>query len=78
MKSGANGRYFLDLAPFDFYRFSDVKASLASRSFDDTAELFEAVQIIAEGLEKPTLQSVFLEQMERLGKCIATNWEYTD
>jgi hypothetical protein len=78
MKPAANGPYFPDLAPSDFYRFSYVKASLAGRSFDDTVKLFEAVQIIVEGLERTTLQSVFLEQMERLSKCIATNGEYAD
>jgi hypothetical protein len=61
------------LAPSDFYLFDYVKGFLAGHSFESANPLFRAVQGILEGIEKVTLQAVFLDWMERLGKCIDRN-----
>jgi hypothetical protein len=47
-------------------------------SFEDADHLFAAVESVLEGIEKVTLQAVFLEWMDRLRKWIATNGEYTE
>jgi hypothetical protein len=41
-------------------------------------QLLAAVEGVLEGIEKVTLQAVFLEWMDRLRKYIATNGEYTE
>jgi hypothetical protein len=61
-----------------FYLFGDVKSCLVGLSFGDADQLLAAVEGVLEGIEKLTLQAVFLEWMERLRKCIAINGEYTE
>jgi hypothetical protein len=78
MKSAPHPPYSPDLAPSDFYLFGYVKRCLASLSFEDADQLLAAVEDVLEGIEKVTLQTVFLEWMDRLRKCIATNGEYTE
>jgi hypothetical protein len=68
--------YSPDLAPSDFYLFGDVKGRLAGLSFEDADQLLAAVQGVLGGIEKVTLQAIFLEWMDRLRECIATNGEY--
>jgi histone-lysine N-methyltransferase SETMAR len=70
--------YSPDLAPSDFYLFGDVKICLAGLSFEDADQLLAAVEAVLEGIEKVTLQAVFLEWMDRLRNCIASNGEYTE
>jgi hypothetical protein len=78
MKSVPYHPYSPDLAPSDFLLFGYVKGCLASLSFEDVNQLLAAVDGVLEGIEKVTLQGVFLEWMGRLKKCIATNGEYTE
>jgi hypothetical protein len=78
MKSAPHPPYSPDLAPLDFYLFGDVKKCLAGLSFEDTDQFLAAVEGVLEGIEKVALQAVFLEWMDRLRKCIATNGEYTE
>jgi hypothetical protein len=78
MKSAPHPPYSPDLAPSDFYLFGDVKRCLADLSFEDANQILVAVESALEGIEKVTLQTVFLEWMDRLKKCIATNGEYTE
>jgi hypothetical protein len=70
--------YSPDLAPSDFYLFGYVKRCLAGLSFEDADQLLAAVEAVLEGIEKVTLQAVFLEQMDRSKKCIATDGEDTE
>jgi hypothetical protein len=51
---------------------------VAYLSFEGADKLLEAVQGVLEGIEKGTLQAVFLEWMDRLSKYIAINGEYTE
>jgi hypothetical protein len=67
-----------DLAPSDFYPFGYVKRCLAGLSFKDADQLLAAVEGALAGIEKVTVQTVFLEWMGRFGKCIVTNGEYTE
>jgi hypothetical protein len=67
-----------DLAPSDFYLFGHVKGCLAGHSFESAYALFGAVQGILEGIEKATLQAVFLDWMEKLWKYIDSNGVYLD
>jgi hypothetical protein len=78
MKSAPHPSYSLDLAPSDFYLFEYVKRCLAGLSVEDADQLLVAVEGVLEDIEKMTLQTVFLEWMDRLRKCIATNEEYTE
>jgi hypothetical protein len=78
MKSAPHPPYSPDLAPSDFYLFGYVNICLAGPSFEDADQLFAAVKGVLEGIEKVTLQTVFLEWMDRLRKCIANNGEYTE
>jgi hypothetical protein len=66
------------LAPSDFSLFGYLKGYLAGHSFERADRLFGAVQGILEGIEEVTLQAVFLDWMERLGKCIDSNGVYLD
>jgi hypothetical protein len=47
-------------------------------SFENADELLERVRGVLRGIEKVTLRAVFLEWMERLRKCLATNQEYVE
>jgi hypothetical protein len=78
MKSALHPPDSPDLAPSKFYLFGHVKRCLTGLSFEDADQLLAAVKGVLEGIEKVTLQAVFLEWMDRLRKCIATNGEYTE
>jgi hypothetical protein len=78
MNSALHPLYAPNLAPSDFYLFGYVKRCLAGLSFEDADQILAAVEGVLEGLEKVTLQAVFLEWMDRLKKCIATNGEYSE
>jgi histone-lysine N-methyltransferase SETMAR len=78
MKSAPHPPYSPDLAPPGFYLFGYVKRCLAGLSFEDVDQLLAAVEGVLESIEKVTLQTVFLEWMDRFRKCIATNGEYTE
>jgi hypothetical protein len=77
MKSAPHPLHSLDLTPSDFYLFEYLKRCFEGLSFEDADQLLVAVEGVLEGIEKVTLQTVFLEWMDRLRKCIATN-EYTE
>jgi hypothetical protein len=78
MKSAPHLLYSPDLAPSDFYLFGYVKRCLAGLSFEDADRLLAVVGGVLKGTEKVTLQAVFLEWMDRLRKCIATNGDYIE
>jgi hypothetical protein len=75
MKSAPHPLCSPDLAPSDFYLFGHVKRCLAGLSFEDADQLLAAIKGVLEGIEKVTLQAVFLEWMDQLRTCIATNGE---
>jgi hypothetical protein len=83
MKPAPQPSYSPHLGPPDFYFFEYVKRCLACLSLKDVDQLPAAidpaaVEGVLEGIEKVSLQAVFLEWMDRLRKCIATNGEYTE
>jgi histone-lysine N-methyltransferase SETMAR len=78
MKSVLHPPYSPDLAPSDFYLFEYVKRCLTGFSFEDADQLLAAVEGFPEGIEKVTLQAIFLEWMYRLKRYIATNGEDTE
>jgi hypothetical protein len=78
MKPAPHPPYSIDPALSDFSLFRDVKTCLTGLSSEDADQLLAAVEGLLEGLEKVTLQAVFLEWMDRLRKCIATNEEDTE
>jgi hypothetical protein len=67
-----------DLMPSDFDLFEYAKRCLAGLSFEDAGQILAAGEAVLEGIEKVSLQAVFLEWMDRLRKCIVTNGEYTE
>jgi hypothetical protein len=64
MKSEAHSPCSPDLAPSDLYLFGYVKRCLAGLSFEDADQLLVAVDGVLEGIDKVTLQAVFLEWMD--------------
>jgi hypothetical protein len=64
MKSAQYPSCSSDLAPSDFYLFGDIKRCLAGLSFEDADQLLAAVEGVLEGIEKLTLQAVFLDWMD--------------
>jgi hypothetical protein len=70
--------YSPDLTPSDLDLFGYVKRCLAGLSFEDADQLLAAVEGVLDGIEKVTLQAVFLEWTDRLRNYIATNGEYTE
>jgi hypothetical protein len=77
MKSAPHPPYSPNIAQSDFYLFGYVKRCLTGLSFEDADQILAAVEGVLEGIEKMTLQAVFLEWMDRLRKCIITNGEHT-
>jgi hypothetical protein len=61
MTSAPHTPYSADLTPSEFYLFGYVKRCLASLSFEDADQLLAAVECVLDGIEKVTLQTVFLE-----------------
>jgi histone-lysine N-methyltransferase SETMAR len=78
IKRASHPRYSPDLAPSDFYLFGCIKQFLPGHEFPDREALLEAVRHILEGIEKVSLDQVFLTRMERLERCIKTNGEYVE
>jgi histone-lysine N-methyltransferase SETMAR len=78
MKSATHPPYSPDLAPSDFYPFGYVKRSLAGLASEDADQLRAIIEGVQEGIEKVTLQAVYLEWLDRLRKSITTNGEYTE
>jgi hypothetical protein len=78
MKSAPDSPHSPDLAPSDFYLFGYVKRCFGDFSFEDADQLLAAIEGVLEVIEKITLHEVFLDWMDRLRKCIATNREYTE
>jgi hypothetical protein len=78
MKSEPHPPCSPDLAPTDCYLFGYVKRCLSGLLFEDADQLLATVEGFLEGIEKVTLQVVFLGWMDRLRKCITTNGEYTE
>jgi hypothetical protein len=63
-------------APSEFYLFGYAKRCLGGLLLRDADSLLAAGEGVLEGLEKVTLQTIFLEWMDRLRKCMAINGEY--
>jgi hypothetical protein len=61
MQSAPHPRYSPDLAPSHLYLFGYAKRCLAGLSFENADPLLAAVEGVLEGIEKVTLQAVFLE-----------------
>jgi histone-lysine N-methyltransferase SETMAR len=78
MKSVSHPSYSPDLAPSGFYLFGYLKRCLAGLSFEDAVQLLAAIEGVLEGTDKVTIQAVFVEWMDRLRKCIATNGDYPE
>jgi hypothetical protein len=64
--------------PPSYQLFGCVKRCFAGLSFEDADQLLAAVEGVPESIEKMTLQTFFLEWMDRLRKCIGINGEYTE
>jgi hypothetical protein len=78
MKTAHHSVHSPDLAPSEFYLFGYVKGCLAVFPFESIDELPKVVRGVVDGIEKGTLQAVFLEWMDRLRKCTAANGGHTD
>jgi hypothetical protein len=78
MKRAPHPAYSPYLAPSDFYLFGYVKCLLAGQEFPDGEALLRGMNAIFGGIEKVTLENVFLEWMERPLRCLDTDGDYSD
>jgi hypothetical protein len=75
MTKTAHPPYSPNLAPSDFFLFSEVKKRLGGCFFDNADELLGPIHDILELFEAETLNRVYCEWMTRL-QCIDTRGEY--
>jgi hypothetical protein len=65
-----------DSAPSDFFLFGYVKGKLMGYQAGSEAALFVRIQVILVEILWAALNTVFLEWMQGLEKCIDSNGEY--
>jgi histone-lysine N-methyltransferase SETMAR len=68
--------YSPDLAPSDFFLFGYVKGQPMGYRAEIPYELLVRIQVILADISRETLNTVFLEWMERLQKCVQVDGEY--
>jgi hypothetical protein len=78
MKKAPHPPHSLDLAPSDFYLFGPMTRCLAGLSLENPDGFLHGIQGFLTGVQKVTLQAVFLEWMRRRRQCIDTDGEYID
>jgi hypothetical protein len=78
MKRAPHPLYSADLVPPDFYLFGHVKQLLRGYEFADREALLHAIEDILRGIEKVTLEDVFLSWMEKLRQWGSTAGEYVE
>jgi hypothetical protein len=76
MKQTPDPSYSPDLAPSDFFLFGDVKGKLMGYRAETPFELLVRIRVILAEIPRETLNTVFLEWMERLQKCVHRDGEY--
>jgi cbb3-type cytochrome oxidase subunit 1 len=75
MKQVFHPPYSPDLAPSDFFLFGYVKGKLMGYGAETPSELFVHIRVILAEIPRETLDTVFLEWMEQLQKCVQVNGE---
>jgi hypothetical protein len=76
MKQALHPPYSPDLAPSGFFLFSYVKGKLMQYRAETPSELLVRVRVILAEIPRGTLNTVFLEWMERLQKCVQVDGEH--
>jgi hypothetical protein len=76
MKHAPHRPYSPDLAPSDFCLFCYVKGKLMGYRAETPPELLVRIRVTLAEIPWETLNSVFLEWMERLQKCVQVDAEY--
>jgi transposase len=69
MKRVPHPPYSPDLAPCDFDLFGHIKSRVAGASFVEPDQLFQAIDVIFQSIEKLRLEHVFQEWIDRLVQC---------
>jgi hypothetical protein len=64
------------LAPSDFFLLGYVKGNLMGIRAETPSELLVPIRIILAEIPRETLNTVFLEWMKRLQKCVEVDGEY--
>jgi hypothetical protein len=67
-----------DLAPWDFYLFARLKATMKGSLFEDENELLAGIISELNKISREELEIVFQEWVLRLDRCIDTGGEYVD
>jgi histone-lysine N-methyltransferase SETMAR len=76
MKQAPHPPYSPDLTPSDFFPFGYVKGKLMGCPVETPSELLVRIQVIPAEFPRETLNTVFLEWMEQLQKCVQADGEY--
>jgi hypothetical protein len=69
-------QYSPDLVFSDFFLFGHLKNRLQGKQFRSAYDLLSAVQEILDEIGVDTLEAIFWEWINRLGKCITVNGKY--
>jgi hypothetical protein len=70
MKQAPHSPYWPDLTPLDFFLFGSVKGKLMGCRTETSSELLVRIRVILAEILRETLNTVFLEWMEQLQKCV--------
>jgi hypothetical protein len=64
------------LAPLDFFLFGYVKGKLMGYHAETPSEFLGRIRVILAEIPRENLNAIFLEWIERLGKCVQVDGEY--
>jgi hypothetical protein len=76
MKGVPHPPYSRDLPPSHFFFFRYLKRKLMGYRPESESELLVRIRVILTEIPREVLNTVFLEWMDRLRKCIDTNGDY--
>jgi hypothetical protein len=76
MKQASHPPCSPDLASGNFFLFGYVKGKLMGYCGETPSELLVRIRVILAEISRETLNTVFLEWMERLQKCVQIDGEY--
>jgi hypothetical protein len=75
-ETGTSSPYAPDLAPLDFFLLGYVKGKPMEYRAEIPSELLAPIRVILTEIPRETLNTVFLEWMERLQKYVQVDGEY--
>jgi hypothetical protein len=78
MRRASQPPFSPDLAPSDFYLFSELKTTLMPSVFENGQELLDGTVRVLDRITRDELESVFNEWVARLEVCIHRGGDYVE